>query len=131
MVDDTKTLKSQIQYREYLLDVDEYVRPKKVFNHDAMATVLMYLALLDPETYPTHPGMGLGLVTRWRWKMAPEVTNCEREYKRQIQTYLPWFENVDVEMQLTQNNLLLILITLNQQQYQLVFNTEEQTLRSL
>lgn len=125
------SLKNEIRFREYLLDVDEYIRPKQVYNHDAMATVLMYLALLDPETYPTKPGMGLGLVTRWRWKQDPEVSKCEQEYKRQIRTYLPWFENVDVEMQLTDKKLLLILITLNQMQYQLVFNTEEKTLKSL
>lgn len=126
----TSLTKEEIKFAEHLFSINEFNRPKVVYNHEAISTLLMYLALLDPTTFQTRPGMGLGLNTIWKWHFEKDVNACASEYKRQIETYLPWFQEVEVYMKLIDHELR-IFIFLDSEQFQMVLNLQTKTLSSL
>ena len=126
----TSLTKEEIKFAEHLFSINEFNRPKVVYNHEAISTLLMYLALLDPTTFQTRPGMGLGLNTVWKWHSEKDVNACASEYKRQIETYLPWFQEIEVYMKLNDHELR-IFIFLDSEQFQMVWNRETKTVSSL
>ena len=126
----TSLTKEEIKFAEHLFSINEFNRPKVVYNHEAISTLLMYLALLDPTTFQTRPGMGLGLNTVWKWHSEKDVNACASEYKRQIETYLPWFQEIEVYMKLNDHELR-IFIFLDSEQFQMVLNLQTKTLSSL
>ena len=46
-------------YREYLLDVDNFSKPKILTDQQAIAALLTRLILLEPGTNPLFPTMGV------------------------------------------------------------------------
>ena len=113
---------------EYFLGTNEFNRPSVWTDVDATYVLLIRLILLEPGTYPNHPRMGVGLVSRYRYAKADELNNLKNDIQNQISTYLPQFSSIDVELTLTNTKDLYIQIIINGIAYELVYKPEYQTL---
>lgn len=113
---------------EYFLGTNEFNRPSIWTDVDATYVLLIRLILLEPGTYPNHPRMGVGLVSRYRYAKADELNNLKNDIQNQIATYLPQFSSIDVELTLTNTKDLYIQIIINGIAYELVYKPEYQSL---
>lgn len=113
--------------KEYLLHTDSFERPKVVKDKDAIYILLVRLALLEKGTYQTHPDMGLGLRSRFRYSWADDVDKLVTEYKDQIKTYLPFLGNVKVNAAVKDHTLLL-QIEIGDTIYPIYIDTETKAL---
>ena len=122
--------KEEVVFTEAVLSVNEFNRPKVLYNNDAIAQMLINIAMLDPDTYPDHPGMGLGLVKNYRYTFTKDVEKIKEAFKEQIEKYLYWFDEVDVNISAS-NSELRFIIKLNTMTYRLLLDIDKKTLRSL
>jgi hypothetical protein len=116
---------------EYFLGTNEFNRPSVWTDVDATYVLLIRLILLEPGTYPNHPRMGVGLVSRYRYAKAEELNNLKDDIQDQITTYLPQFSSIDVELTLTNTKDLYIQIIINGIAYELVYKPEYETLEAV
>lgn len=84
--------------REPCLSIDEFNKPLVLEGKDAISTLLIHLILLEPGTYSTKPGMGVGLVSRYRYNDEQSLQKLRSDIKDQIDAYLPEFNAVDVNV---------------------------------
>jgi len=102
------------QLNEYLLSLDEFSKPKVVEGNDAVFVLLVRLLLLEPGTVDlTHPLMGIGLISRYRYSYEENLSDLQGECASQIATYLPDLIGVDVKLSMDQNKELLVNITVD------------------
>lgn len=88
---------------EHTLSVDEFNNPKVLKNSEAIATVLVRLLLLEPGTFETHPEMGVGLVSRYRYSFTGHAEELKADFKGQIETYLPTFQGISIDVRESDN----------------------------
>lgn len=111
--------------KEYLMTTNNFNRPKVVKDQDAIYTLLVKLALLEPGTYQTHPDMGLGLCSKYRY--SSDVEAIKSDYKRQIQTYLPMVTQVEILAEI-KDHYLILQVQIDDTVYPLYLNTESNSL---
>lgn len=90
-------------YREYLLESDVFNKPKTIDDQEAISTLLVRLILLEPGTFASHPRMGVGLVSKFRYMLGDDIVDLRNEIRDQINTYLPEFNNVNVVLSYNDN----------------------------
>lgn len=81
---------------EPLLSVDKYYKPLVAKGEDYATLMLIRLILLEPGTFQTHPNMGVGLVSRFRYSNEVDMVKLANLIKDQIMLYLPQFTLTDV-----------------------------------
>ena len=86
-----------------LLSVDKYYKPLVTKGEDYATLMLIRLILLEPGTFQTHPNMGVGLVSKFRYSTEVDMTKLSNSIKDQIMTYLPQFTLTDVKCVLGDN----------------------------
>ena len=116
-------------YREYFIGIDEFNHPKVYTDQHATFVLLIRLILLEPGTYPNHPDMGVGLVSRFRYSMDVDMGKLSNTIKEQIMTYLPQFTLTDVRCVLGDDEtgdkkVIRIYITSEELNAYLPINTE-------
>lgn len=111
--------------KEYTLRTDNFQRPKILKDQDAIYTLLVKLALLVPGTYETHPEMGLGLFENYRY--SDDADLIRTNFKKQIQTYLPALNTVEVLTAIKDNHLIL-QVQIDETVYPISVNTDTNTL---
>lgn len=116
--------------REYVLGIDQFNMPKCVDNNDAVYLELIRLILLEKGTYNTHPDMGVGIVSRYRYSFTTDIEILKVDIENQIATYLPQFIPVDVVV--SQNDqITTIKITVDSVLYELIFDKNTKTFQDL
>ena len=117
---------------EYLMSIDKKKTPKRVTGEDADKLLITRLILMEPGLYETHPEMGVGLVSKYRYKDIDSIkANLPSAIKEQINTYLPHIIDPQITIDYAfKNNMNCILITLLSEQVQTVITVNEET-RSL
>ena len=119
-------------YREYFIGIDEFNRPKVYTDQHATFVLLIRLILLEPGTYPNHPDMGVGLVSRYRFVMKEKLGELQTRIQNQINTYLPEFSAVNVEVSYEeQHKYTQISITIDEITYKMTYNPETNILSSV
>lgn len=81
---------------EPLLSVDKYYKPLVAKGEDYATLMLIRLILLEPGTFQTHPNMGVGLVSRFRYSNEIDMVKLANLIRDQIILYLPQFTLTDV-----------------------------------
>lgn len=115
------------KYSEYILSTNKFNQPVVLKDGQAIATVLIRLLLLNPGTIQSHPDMGVGLISRYRYMDTTEINSLKLDIEDQINTYLPQFTLTEVELSIVDNNELNVRITIDNTIYSLV--TDKDTLR--
>lgn len=92
--------------------------------------LLVRLMLLTPGTIQTHPDMGVGIVTKWRYCDVDQLGDLQLEITRQISTYLPDIRLVDVNLKAKPaSKELIIEIRANGVLYTMETDNENNTVR--
>ena len=108
----------------HVLSLNNFNMPK-VFNASDSAYVhIIQLILLEPGKYQSHPKMGIGIKSRYRYNNEDNfLINLKSEISDQIMKYLP--ELTDVTVSLTHNNHILgIIIDTSEGTYVVAYNSE-------
>ena len=95
--------------KEHVLSLNDFNMPK-VFNESDSAYVLIIrLLLLEPGKFQSHPEMGVGIRSRYRFNNDENfLMNLQNDIKKQIDKYLPELSATDVTI--TSNNKFLGII---------------------
>lgn len=111
-----------IKQREYLLSVDDFNNPQIVEGKSAVALLLSRLILLEPGSDPLHPEMGVG-IKNYRFNSNKNALSEIRDaVQKQVETYLPSFQNSVIEVSLKEDKVLNIHITVGDTTY--VYSSE-------
>ena len=109
--------------KEHVLSLNDFNMPK-VFNESDSAYVLIIrLLLLEPGKFQSHPEMGVGIRSRYRFNNEENfLMNLQNDIKKQIDKYLPELSATDVIV--TNNNKVLgIIINTAEGAYVVSYNT--------
>ena len=111
-------------FKEYLLSINEFVKPKVLKDAQATYTSIIRLFLLEPGTNQTHPEMGIGIRSRYRYSDTADVAALRQETKTQIQTYLPNLLTTDIQIKTYGTTLAIFITTEDESVYAIGYNTE-------
>lgn len=76
-----------------------YDRPVELRNPKVSVPMLIIrLFLLEPGENQSHPEMGLGLISKYRYSFKEEIKTIEREMYEQIARYLPMLSEVNINL---------------------------------
>lgn len=89
--------------------------------------LLTRLILLDPGTIQSHPEMGVGISTVYRYSHEGTEVALQADIRRQIDTYLPQFQGAEVQVQMVDHSFRIIIV-LNQYAFGFLYDIEETTL---
>ena len=103
-----------LKNREYLLSVDQYNNPYTVEGSEAVALNLVRLLLLEPNSDPLRPDMGVGLKN---YRYALTLDELNNRIADQIATYLPQYQNAKVNIIRTNDRVANIEISINDVTY--------------
>ena len=119
--------------KEYTLSIDKANKPVELSGLQTINALLTRLILLEPGTYQSNPEMGIGIVSRYRYGNEDDIENLSSDIKDQIQTYLPGFERVEVQIQESDldKKILVIRVTLNDIIYDVDISTELSKMESI
>ena len=120
---------SHINIHEYLFSVDDFDDPKVLKNSDAIGILLTRLLLLEPGTFQSHPTMGVGLVSKYRGATDENITDLITSFRRQIETYLPQYQGVEVNAAL-KNHVIYISATIDGTIYAFFYNTDTNEIKT-
>ena len=98
--------------KEYFLKTNSKNQPYVAEDFEARSTLLIRLILLDPGTYQTHPLMGVGLVSRWRYTDIDRLSELKSEIIKQAREYLPIEVYSDLSIDVRQSSTDPILINI-------------------
>lgn len=115
---------------ECVMKTTEFNKPKVLMDRDAIYTLLIRLALLEPGTNQQHPEMGLGLRSKYRNSFASNLANLISDYKKQIETYLPEYKLADIKGSVKDHTLFLE-VSIDDMVYPIYVDTEKYTLANL
>lgn len=78
-----------MKINEFCMSVDDFENPLILKDEEAIATLLTRIILLEPGTNQSHPDMGVGIISRFRYSNTEEASKLQAEIKRQVDTYFP------------------------------------------
>lgn len=87
-----------ISLKEYNLSINDFKEPTVTKDSEAIGVLLVRLLLLEPGTIESHPNMGVGLHSTYRYGVEGQALKLQTAFKEQIQKYLPWFQTVDIKV---------------------------------
>lgn len=120
---------SDINTHEYVFSVDDFGSPIVLKNSEAIATILTRLLLLEPGTIQSHPDMGVGLVSRYRYSTESDINTLRDDFRAQIEKYLPQYQGVQVNCFL-QNKVCYINATIDDTIYAFFYDTNTNDLKT-
>lgn len=117
------------ELKEPLMSINQFQRPIELEGTDAQIMLITRLILLDPGTIQTHPDMGVGLVSLYRYTVDVDLDKLRNRIQSQISEYLPMFTTVQVRVDLNVNeHTLYIYIDSDQLNALVPFDTENLTI---
>ena len=112
-----------MEVREYLLTTDSFEKPTILTGKRAIANLITKLLLLEPGKNPLHPGMGVGIGTKYRFITENDIPSLESLIARQMSTYLPNFQTNKVKLEIQSGKYLNINIQISDTIY--VYESEK------
>ena len=85
---------------EPLLSVNRFSKPIVLSGTDAMIVRIIRLILMEPGTSQTHPDMGVGIVSRFRYSTALDQSELENAIMSQVTKYLPMYSFTKVAIEI-------------------------------
>jgi hypothetical protein len=104
-----------IKDKEYSCSSNEFNITKSLKGNDAIGARLMELIMMEPGDDPLHPDMGVGLHT-FRYGIN-NLSDLKNRVQKQIETYLPFYQNVDVTIIQTPDKVCNIEISIGNTVY--------------
>lgn len=114
---------------EFAFKVDEFGDPVVFKDSECIMMNLVHLLLLEPGTFQSHPEMGVGLVSKYRYMTDDKIQDLKDDFQAQIEKYLPQYQAVDIQVAL-ENMILLISTKINGSVYGFFYNSETNDLKT-
>lgn len=114
---------------EFTFSVDDFENPKVLKDGEAIATLLTRLLLLEPGTIQSHPDMGVGINSRYKYAIEGEGSKLENDFKAQIKKYLPKFEDAIVKVN-EKDGCYFISVQIDSSMYGIYYDKTTSQLRS-
>lgn len=108
----------------HLLSLNKFNMPKVIDGSDANYVHIVYLLLLEPGTFQSHPDMGIGL-RHYRFVNNDPLPDLRSQIAHQINNYLPELANTDITLTLGKDHILGIVINTTEGAYALAYNSEK------
>ena len=112
---------------EHLLSINKFEKPTVAKDNDAVSILITRLILLEPGTIQSHPEMGVGLVSRYRYSETRNIESLRRDIADQIAKYLPTLSGTDVEVTANDKSIT-ISVTADNVMYSYNFDAATSTL---
>ena len=109
--------------REMLLSVDAFKQPEVAEGKEAISINLLRLIWLEPGTISSRPGMGVGLLSNYKFCDEAKALKLQDHIRKQIKTFYPKYQGVEVQTKLNSSGALIINITIDGTLY--VYETEQ------
>ena len=109
--------------KEYVLKTDNKYQPVILTDKEAKYTLIIRLLLMEPGTIQTHPEMGVGLVSRYRYSDASNLMNLQKDIDNQMTKYLPLSLQTSTVTLSRSDNQLVLNITVDGESTQLSVNS--------
>lgn len=107
----------------HVLSKNDFGMPLVFNGTDAAYTKIVYLIMLEPGKFQSHPYMGVGIRSKYRHNNDINfLQNLQRDITNQIQMYLPELSMIDVSVN-HKNEVLGIIINTEQGAYALAYNS--------
>lgn len=111
--------------KAHVLSLNEFNMPKVFSESDSAYVHIIYLLLLEPGTFQSHPNMGVGLRSRYRYNNNENfLLDLKNSITDQISTYLPELTFVDISLTVSNTTLGIIIDTTNGA-YVLAYDSEK------
>lgn len=117
-----------IYIQEYLLSLDQFQNPKVLKDKDAIYILLIRILLLEKGTIQSHPDMGIGIISRYRYIEVEKLPELKNDILYQIATYLPQLQGINVEVSYSDDQELIIDIYVDNVLYKFKTDTNTNTL---
>lgn len=111
-------------FDESVFSLNKFKRPKVLENREGIYTLLIRLFLLEPGTIQSHPEMGIGIVSKYRYSFEGRARELQQKVEDQISKYLPELQGVYVKITDTEGKLD-IAITIDNVLYDFSFDTDQ------
>lgn len=80
----------------HVLSLNNFNMPKVFKNDSAEYINLVYLLLLEKGKFQSHPNMGVGLRSRYRYANSEDLLiNLQMDIKNQAEQYLPGLQHIE------------------------------------
>lgn len=116
-------------FTEFCFSVDDFKNPKQYKDPEAIATLLTRLLLLEPGLIQSHPDMGVGLISRFRYSTEGTASELKDEFERQIHKYLPKFDGVKINVQQS-GQTFIISAEIEEIIYAIYYNKDQESVSS-
>ena len=126
-----KTKENPVSLKEYTLDVNAYGTPLDYKNFNALGTLIMRLILLEPGTITHSPRMGVGLISKYRYMQSDKLDSFINEVKTQIKDYIDPTAVVDMDVNITDQNVMVMDMKINSAQFRYYFDRDKVTLKMI
>lgn len=122
-------LDSLTPIKDYSLSINNFNEPKVYEKANALMMLLTRLILLEPGLFQSHPDMGVGLISRYRYKVddGSLASELRSRIQSQIDTYLPFLTGVQIAVSI-KNKAFAISITIDSLIFGVLYNTESNTI---
>ena len=107
----------------HLLSLNDFGMPKVYSETDAMYTKIVYLILLEKGKFQSHPDMGVGLRSRYRYNNDENfLRTLQQDIVTQINKYLPELSIIEVSVN-EKDHVLGIIINTEEGVYTIAYNS--------
>jgi len=121
-----------IYFGDSLLGINNFGKPKEVNQEAFIYTQLVRLILLEPGTIQTHPEMGIGIASRYRYKDLDEaIRELKTDLQKQVSIYLPELSGVEIDVSQQGDKGISLKFNINGVLYDFNYDTNSGKLESL
>ena len=121
-----------IYFGDSLLGINYFGKPKEVTKEAFIYVQLVRLILLEPGTIQTHPEMGIGIASRYRYMETGEaIRSLRTDLQKQVTTYLPELSGVEIDVSQQGDTGISIKFNINGVLYDFNYDTNSGKLESL
>lgn len=114
---------------EFSFSVDDFQNPKVYKDAEAISTLLVRLLLLEPGTFQSHPEMGVGLISKYRFGVEGVAQELQSNFQSQIETYLPQFQGARVSCR-EKEGVLMIVAEIDNTLYGIYFDSSTNNIKT-
>lgn len=116
--------------KEHVLSLNDFGMPKVFDENDSMYVLIIRLLLLEPGKFQSHPEMGVGIKSRYRYKSGEDILIAlQNDINNQINKYLPELTATDVTLTM-QGQVLGIIIDTRDGAYVVSYDTTTDVMKA-
>lgn len=118
-----------IKFQEDVFSVNEFNEPKVYKNAEGAMMLLTRLLLLEKGQIESHPDMGVGLISNFRYADEGDIYRLRSSFREQIDKYIPSFTGCDITVEY-KDMTFFISVTMDGQVFGFKFNVKTNDLQT-